>query len=151
MEITVIDDNSYMGWFAGLTRSGEIYMSNAQNMVVNVLNATGTNKISRLNIIDHGNSTEMELGDDVITTENVDSFSTTLGLLRGHFTPTGFVHLQHCDIGNSWVLLRKLAKIWDVSVYAGTGAHNPLYRSHWFGFYVRCDPDGLFYPNVSRP
>lgn len=150
MEITVIDDDSYAGWFAGLTRTDEVYMSNAQSMVINVLGKAGANKISRLNILDHGNTLDMELGDDVVTAANVDTFSTTLGLLRGHFTPTGFVHLQHCNIGSNRCLLRKLAQIWGVSVYAGTGKQNTVYRFNT-GSYVRCDTNGLYYVNVGRP
>ncbi|MGH6928532.1 MAG: hypothetical protein ACREEV_09470, partial [Dongiaceae bacterium] len=53
----------------------------------------------------------------------------------------GFVHLQHCDIGINKELLAALAKIWDVPVYAGTGAHNPVYRFNR-GDYVRADPNG---------
>ena len=151
MEITVIDDRSIAGWLGSFTRTGEVYMTNAQNMVVNVLNKAGTNKISRLNIIDHGNKTLMRLGDDVVTAENVGTFSTTLGLLRGYFTSTGFVHLQHCMIGESWVLLGKLAKIWGVSVYAGTGIHNSVYRINFWGHYVKSDPNGVFHPNAGRP
>ena len=43
----------------------------------------------------------------------------------------GFIHLQRCNAGQNRPFLVEFAKIFTVPVYAGTGAHNPLYRSRF--------------------
>jgi hypothetical protein len=45
---------------------------------------------------------------------------------EGKFASSGFVHLQHCGIGQNRVLLIELAKTFGVPVYAGTGKHNAM-------------------------
>jgi len=62
----------------------------------------------------------------------------------------GFVHLQHANAGQNRPLLIEFAKTFNVPVYAGTGAHNPLYRFH-FDDYVQANRDGSFDTNVGRP
>lgn len=167
MEITVIGDKSgVVGWIAGAVRTGEIYVANVGDMVAKVLSAIGTNKISRLNILDHrakttttltkkgvvvGTATSIgiKIGSDVINEYNVLNFKS-LWLLKGHFTDNGFVHLQQCDVGQNQELLKKMAANWAVPVYAGTGAHNPLLRIN-YGDYVRCEPNGVYQADVARP
>src|SRR5688572_28696178 len=111
MEITVIDDSDHVGWAASATRIGEIYMTDVASMVKNVLAEAGSNKISRLNILDHGNDTSFQIGTDWISLHSLPSFESELSKLNGHFTASGFVHLQHCEIGQNAPLLTKLAKI----------------------------------------
>ena len=77
-------------------------------------------------------------------------YSPLLFVLNPRFAPDGFVHLQHCNIGQNRDLLSKLAKIWQVPVYAGTGTQNPVYRFNT-GSYVRANPDGSFESHVGRP
>jgi hypothetical protein len=62
----------------------------------------------------------------------------------------GFVHLQRCKARQSRPLLIEFAKTFNVSVYAGTGAHNPLYRFNCHDF-VQANRDGSFDTNVGRP
>lgn len=150
MEVTVVDDSDYVGWAASATRIGEVYMADTSSMVTNVLAASGQNPISRLNILDHGNPNGVQIGNDWITMTNVASFVPVLSRLRGHFTSGGFVHFQHCNAGQNLDLMRTLAAAFGVPVYAGTGAHNPVYRFN-FGEYVRCDPDGTCARDVGRP
>lgn len=107
-------------------------------------------RISRLNIVDHGNPSSMQIGDDRMSDRNYLSFLTDLSRLRPHFSGDGFVHLQHCKIGNNQMLLCGLARIFNVPVYAGQGLENQIYRFN-LGDYVRADPDGLFVIGVSRP
>lgn len=161
MEITVIGDFGIVGWVAGATRTGEIYVVNTKDMVTKVLNAVGTGKISRLNILDHNAKTRtkldtgtvkalgIEIGKDIINQYNVKNFKSLL-LLKGRFTESGFVHLQHCDVGKNQELMKNLAAHLAVPVYAGTGAHNSLLRVN-YGKYVRCDPSGVCQTDVSRP
>ncbi len=167
MEITVIGDAGNKGWgavvnwAAGATRIGEIYVINAGDMVTKVLSAAGSNSISRLNILDHSLDTSTKLktgavksigikiGSDVINEYNVGSFKS-FSLLKGRFTQSGFVHLQHCDIGQNQALLKRLAATWAVPVYAGTGAQNAVIRINT-GDYVRCDPNGICEIDVDRP
>ena len=165
LEITVVDDSDIVGWVASATRVGEIYMQDVDSMVNNVLGALRVytysrvctpndriryNRMSRLNILDHGNARGIQIGSDWIDTTSLPNFQVTLALLSGNFAPSGFVHLQHCNIGQNRPLMLALAKTFNVSVYAGTGKHNPAYRFNT-GSYVRADADGSFHADVGRP
>lgn len=150
IEVTVIDDSSVTGWLAAFTRTGEIYMSDVSSMVYNVLTAVGDRKLARLNILDHGNEEGIEIGDTWIDLGTLPEYASTLSRLKGHFAPGGFVHLQHCNAGQNLDLLMALANTFGVTVYAGTGAHNPIYRIN-FGRYVRCHPGGACDMDVGRP
>ncbi len=149
-EVTVIDDSDLTGWLAAFTRTGEIYMTNVENMVTNILKAIGSIRISRLNILDHGNKYGIQIGNDFIHLGNINKFSKSLNKLRGKFTSGGFVHLQHCDVGQNLNLIKAFSKQVGAPVYAGTGAHNPIYRFN-FGDYVRCEPSGECKTKVGRP
>ncbi len=175
-QINVIDESSVTGWVAAAFRTDEVYMSDVNSMVDNVIQCLqemrpyrlscvpvpftpvcapaitrgAAPRISRLNVLDHGNEDEIEFGDDVIDIATLPTFQAKLHQLRSYFETDGFVHLQHCDAGQNETLLLRLAQVFGVSVYAGTGAHNPVYRVN-FGDYVRADPDGTFHKNVDRP
>jgi hypothetical protein len=164
MEITVIDESDHVGWMASATRTEEIYMQDVRSMVQNVLSTLESHRpysrvcspnqpsarISRLNILDHGNPTGIEIGRDWVDMATLPRFETTLGMLRGKFSPGGFVHLQHCNIGSNRDLMIRLARVFNVSVYAGTGAHNPVYRFN-FGDYARATSGGTYTVGVARP
>jgi hypothetical protein len=62
----------------------------------------------------------------------------------------GFVHLQRCNAGQNRLRLIEFAKTFNVPVYAGTGAHNPLYRFNCDDK-VQANRDGSFDTNVGRP
>ena len=165
VEITVVDDSDHVGWLASATREGEIYMDDVDSMVTNIFTALRVyrrtcnpsdprddryNRISRLNILDHGNPTSIQIGSDSLSVATLPTFKPALALLAGNFSTSGFVHLQHCKAGQNRPLLLELAKTFGVPVYAGTGNHNPLYRFNT-GEYVRADPDGTFHSGVDRP
>lgn len=149
IEVTVIDKSDVTGWLAALVRFFDaVYMESAESMVSNVVHEAGNDKIIRLNILDHGNSDGFQLGNDFVTLDSLARFETALGRLRGRFAPGGFIHLQHCDVGQNYPLLVRISRITGVPVYAGTGAHNPLYRIN-FGHYVRCTSTGCV--STGRP
>lgn len=150
IEVTVIDDSDVVGWLAGFFRTGEVYMTDTNSMVRNVLRALGEHQISRLNILDHGSVYGIQMGGDLINLLNIDTYVGRLSRLQGHFAPTGFVHIQHCEAGQNQELVIRLAQAFGVPVYAGTGAHNPVYRFN-LGDYVRGNPDGTFDTDVGRP
>ncbi|HKO52173.1 MAG TPA: DUF4347 domain-containing protein [Polyangiaceae bacterium] len=161
MGITVIDDSDYVGWSASALRENEIYMVNVPSMVANVIAAlriysrvcTPTvqyNKISRLNILDHGNEEGIELGQDWVTMRTLPRYEASLRQLRGRLEAGGFVHVQHCHAGKNRGLLVALARLWGAAVYAGTGYHNPIYRIN-YGEYVRAEPNGQVTSGVARP
>jgi len=150
LEVTVIDSSDWVGWSAAATRVGELFMSDVPSMVSAVRSFLGNNRMSRLNILDHGNSTGLEIGRDWVTLGSLPSFEPALRQLRGLFTHDGIVHLQHCSIGRNHEVLRRLSALWDVPVVAGTGLHNPVYRVN-FGQYERCYPSGRCVSNVGRP
>lgn len=150
MEITVIDSSDRVGWLASATRIGEVYMTDVRSMVTNVLLKAGRNPITRLNILDHGNKNGIQIGNDWIEISNLIKFEPVLLLLRIAFDPSGFVHLQHCQVGSNRALLLQFARIFGVPVYAGTGLHNPVLRFN-FGNYNRATPKGNFEKEVGRP
>lgn len=114
IELTVINDSHVVGYLASAVREGEIYMSDVRSMVDNVLSALRgprrtcsastpefTNRLSRLNILDHGNPSGIYIGADWIDATTLPRFAPALGRLAGRFSPTGFVHVQHCQIGRN--------------------------------------------------
>lgn len=154
LEVTVIDDSDHVGTAAAVTRAGELYMSNVQTMVDNVLAHLRARKpysrtcspstptsaaMSRLNVLDHGNKSGVEIGTDWITSGTFGTFRPQLRRLAGHFDDDGFVHLQHCEVGQNVTLLQLFADVFGVPVVAGRGLHNPVYRAN-FGYYVRVYP-----------
>lgn len=160
--MTVINDSHWVGYLAAVVREGEIYMKDVRSMVDNVLAALRgpsrtcavgvpqfANRLSRLNILDHGNPSGIHIGADWLDATTLPRFAPILGRLAGHFSPTGFVHIQHCQIGRNQTVLAGLAKAFGVSVFAGTGSHNPVYRIN-FGDYVRADPSGS-HSTAGRP
>jgi hypothetical protein len=106
--------------------------------------------LRRLNLLDHGNPDGIELGADWITLTSLPIYRLLLGQLSQLFGSGGFVHLQHCEVGQNHALLCALSAIFRVPVYAGTGAHNPLYRFN-LGRYERCLVDGKCESDVARP
>lgn len=149
MDIAVVDDGDANGWLSPATGVCEIYMSDVKSMVANVLRQKGPYQIRRLDIIDHGNDHSFLIGDDWISPDTLEKFRPELSKLKGHFSAGGFVHLQNCDIGMNGELLVALARMWGVSVYAGTGDHRSDIR-YQSGRYVRADPNGSVRP-AGRP
>jgi hypothetical protein len=76
-----------------------VLMRDVGTMVHSVIVRLAGARMNRLNIVDHGNEKGFEVGDDVVTAENIGRYSATLAQLRGRFAPNGFVHLQHCKVG----------------------------------------------------
>lgn len=153
IELTIIDASDITGKVAAALRLDELYMYDVSSMVARVLDrcaSRGGVKVSRLNVMDHGNADGIQLGRDWVTVTTLSRFAPTLRLLRGSFTPKGFVHFQHCNAGQNKALLIKLASILDTTVYAGMGLHNPVYRVNT-GTYERCSPSGTCESDVGRP
>jgi hypothetical protein len=147
MEVTVIDQSDLTGWMASATRLGEISIVSTQDMVQKVLYHIGSSKMTRLNILDHGNPLGLEIGYDWITLITLPGYEPILSQLKGHFAQNGFVHLQHCQLGRNELLLRRLADIMNVLICAGTGNHNPVYRFNTRGL---CMGFTQWYNNKSR-
>jgi hypothetical protein len=76
-------------------------MRDVGSMVHAVLTRLRKAKLRQLNIIDHGNERGFELGDDVVTADNIGQHARQLGKLRGRFTAAGFAHLQQRNTTNS--------------------------------------------------
>jgi len=167
IEVTIIDTRTTAHWLAAVTRRDELEMTSAADMVDKVIaklertrerppgNAPRTNtfdgmvaaKMSRLNILDHGNEDELEIGDDVICTGAFARFRATFARLTGRFAPGGFAHLQHCEAAMNIRLMEMFADCWQVPVVAGRGAESTVYGINW-GNYVRVHP---VRPDGSRP
>lgn len=154
IEVTIIDDSDRVGWAASATRTGELSMTDVKSMVTNVLRhlsasapysrvctpgMTTAAKMSRLNILDHGNTSGVEIGTDWITLSTFSRFQPDLARLSGTFDTGGFAHLQHCEAGMNIPLLQLFADTLGAPVVAGRGLHNPVYRAN-FGYYARVYP-----------
>ena len=138
VHVKVVDRSDWVGKVASASRLDEIYMSDALSMVVNITKYLRKNapysrvcapgyaqsaKISRLDIIDHGNETSVQLGSDRVNTTNFDtSYRAILLPLALHFDKKGFAHLQNCNAGMNVPLLEKFADTWGVPVVAGKGS-----------------------------
>jgi len=160
MVITVVDERIEKGpwWrvprYAGpvgyLMSTNPVTMRDVGTMVHSVIVRLAGVKMTRLNIVDHGNEKGFEVGDDVVTAENIGRYSAKLAQLRGRFAPHGFVHLQHCKVGNNDLLLTMLATLFGVRVYGGTGYDNALWNIN-SGDYVVCDRTGDCQRSFFRP
>ena len=153
LEIAVIDDSDIVGWMASVTRLNELYMRDVRSMVAVVKQRCASiagATIRRLDVLDHGNPNGIEIGSDWITMKTVGPFDGLFRQLAPLFAATGFVHLQHCRAGQNHALLGHLSTLFGVPVYAGTGAHNPVYRFN-SGKYERCVPSGDCESDVARP
>lgn len=164
IEVTVVDVGTVTHWVAAATRIGEIEMTTVQTMVDNVIAHLARNpepapfapppnpgarpaRLSRLNVLDHGNDTEIEIGTDVVDTGSFPRFRAVLARLTPHFAPGAFAHLQHCDVGQNIRLMQMFADCWRVPIVGGAKVDNPVYRFNW-GNYVRVHPAR---PDGSRP
>jgi len=151
MDITAIDTSDWVGYFAAATRIGEVEFSDVKSLVSRVRARAGARAgLRRLNIVDHGNSSGLALGNDWITVTSLPTYRPLLEQLAELFNQNGFVHLQHCEAGQNHALLGAFSAIVKVPVYAGTGLHNPVYRFNW-GRYERCVISGDCESDVARP
>lgn len=169
IEVSVVDDSDYVGWAAGATRAGELDLRNVTQMVDAVIGhlrtyvppvnphaitihamshgrvpmpptpIPGSARLSRLNVLDHGNTSGGEFGSDWVTVSSFATFAGQFQRLRPWFGQTGFAHLQHCEIGQNVRLLEMFADAFGVPVVGGRGLHNPVYRAN-FGYYTRAHP-----------
>jgi hypothetical protein len=150
IEVTVIDDSDRVGWIASAVRGGELYMTSVASMVRVVIAHIGSRQMERLNILDHGSSRSLQIGADRIDTSTLSRFEPQLVRLQGRFSSGGFVHLHHCRVGQNRTLLVRLARIFGVPVYAGTGLQHAVLPVNT-GDYVRARPDGTYTSGVGRP
>jgi hypothetical protein len=120
------------------------------NEIIKEIKKHPGSKISRLNILDHGNKNGIQIGNDWVDMMSLKSFHKDLFKLKPYFGSKSFVHLQHCNIGQNKKFVAELSKILGVPVYAGTGKHNPVYRFNT-GVYVKCLPKGVCEIDVDRP
>jgi hypothetical protein len=160
--ITAVDDRDLAGGAGRLTHYvGSVPMTSVSTMVDNVIAALDGDLLSRLNIIDHGNAEILSIGDDLMSFEGLPArgripaapsykvYERQLGRLFGRFADDGFVHLQHCTIGQDRRLLRALAAVFGVPVVAGTEL---TYSVAWLnqGDMVVAYPDGTTGQSFDR-
>ncbi len=175
ISVTIVDESDYVGWAASATRSGELTMTSVGNMVGKIIGHLTTyvpppsshgllvhamshgrvamptptigTKMSRLNILDHGNPTSLQLGSDWVSAANFGTYMPVLLMLKPFFDTGAFAHLQHCDAGMNMPLLERFADAFGVPIVAGQGFQNPVYRFNT-GRFVRVFPAP---PSGSRP
>ncbi|WP_412543971.1 hypothetical protein R8Z50_16155 [Longispora sp. K20-0274] len=150
VEIDVGDAYDATGWLEGFTRTGEVYMSDLNSMVANVLQAAGDRPIARLDVRAHGNPTVIVIGSTEVNAANFGTYQPVFARLAGHFAPGGFVHLESCQVGQNQPLMRLLAATLGVPVYSATGYYYNVFPRFNSGDYVVCQPDGRCSP-TTRP
>lgn len=161
IEVSVVDErvDTSMPWYnparvAGPLANwiwGNATMSDSATMAANVLALLGDRTMTRLNIMDHGNSLGIEIGSDwIATVADVKRFAGSLGRLRGKFSAGGFVHLQNCEAGANKDVMCALADVFGVPVFGGTGSQSALLPIN-FGSYVSCGPGAVWNPDSGRP
>lgn len=96
---------------------------------------------TRLNIIGHGSASGFNLGGDFINIEKLAKYATEIKKLSSVLDSEGFVHLQGCNIGENEDLVRQLAKLLGVTVYAGKGYHQGMFNFNTSS-YIKCEPSG---------
>lgn len=167
--VTIVDDSDRVGYAASMLRTSELYMKDAIDMVSKILGflakytpppsphaitayamshgrvplpktpAPGTTPMAKLNILDHGNSSGLEIGTDWVSTASFARFQPEFVKLAPKFAPDGYVHLQHCEAGMNISLMEMFADTFGVPVVGGRGLTNPVYRANT-GNYVRVYP-----------
>jgi hypothetical protein len=151
VEVTAVDARGAQA-VVGFLR-GNVSMTSVSSMVDNVLRYLGaTRSLLRLNLVDHGNASSLEIGDDVMSTAaDVSRFAPALGRLRSRFASGGFVHMQNCEAGQNRPVICALADAFGVRVFAGTGMDTEvpgLFEIN-LGRYVSCGPGGAWNPNAG--
>ena len=141
-----------MEWSASLTHFDELSVTGVRNMVNQVVRAASHRKITKLSVIDHGKPSAkyIRIGKDKITTSNIEEYRGALQKLAEKFDKKGVVHIQNCYAGRNSSLLKLIAKMLLVPVYAGTDLQAP-WCGFQFGEYVVAYPDGKFQKDVSIP
>lgn len=126
MIITAIDTSDTAGWlarwFPAIIPRGTIVdmrMKPPERTIQEIILRSKGQKISRLNIIDHGNKNALQMGETVIDADNFSYHRSAFSRLKGRFEPEGFIHLLHCEVGWAFELLEKIASTTGVTVYGG--------------------------------
>ena len=159
LEVYVIDDRvdtsvgkrgALWGPIIALHTWGEATMTSVDTMVDNVIaKAGGGGQMDILRIVDHGNRSSLQMGDDRIDVSNFSNYADRLRELRSRFATQGFAHFVGCRIGNNTTLMHHFSVLWNVDVYAGTGVTNGFEINS--GSWVRVGTDGTITTDVPWP
>ena len=151
MEIIAIESGDETGWLESATTIGEVEFNSIQSFVDNVRNFLNGDRMHKLHLQAHGNTTEIEFGSDTL---DLDSFTLlyrgTFALLTPCFTSNAIVVLRACEVGQNVALLTTLARVWNVTIIAGRGAQNNLLNFNT-GRYVIISPDGSIDTSIFLP
>lgn len=164
VSVTVIDKSDYTGRAAAFTHGETLHMTGVVDMVakvlaylagyapmpnspvilydskgVPILPARGVTKMSRLNIIDHGNLGGMDFGTDPVTTASFAKFKPEFEKLTPKFEADAFVHLQHCFAATNLTLMAMFADTFNVPVVGGDDLQYAYARLN-LGNYIRVYP-----------
>jgi RHS repeat-associated protein len=143
--------DGWAGPLAALTRPVTVEITSVADMVSQILGLLGGSRrsMSELNILDHGNPRNFQIGDNRLGQDpyHMDAYGNPADLtaryipelsqLRGHFTPDGFVHLEACLIGQDDAVLKEFSAIVGVPVWAGTGLDLQALDANWEN-YTEC-------------
>ena len=154
VDLTVIDDSGVTGWLRGATRIGEITATGFSDMVQQVRDTVGYGEeplIHRLDVLTHGSSEHIRLGNDSLSNYTFSIYAPYLQRLQGWFEEEGFVLFSACHIGQNRVLMLSLAKALHTTVYAGTGRSLSTIGYWNMGEYAYAMPQGWYEVGVPRP
>jgi hypothetical protein len=149
VEAVVVADT--VGVLAWATHHRATAVSSVDDLIARVEKDARRGDVSRLVIIDHGNTDGIQIGSDNLGVGNLELYEQQLETLSAYLDrETGYVFFENCQVGHNLRLLSRISTILKVPVYAGTGYTAVVYRVN-YGEYVRCDPDGQCATNVPRP
>lgn len=109
-------------WAAEATSIGEINVTSIEDLVSQVSQKVGAGKLEKLTIIGHGSETSFTVG----KTEVAEVSKKIWGKLKQYFSKNGFIEIEACYVGNAKTLLKLIAQMTGVPVYAYTGYVNPI-------------------------
>jgi hypothetical protein len=136
---------------SAIGRNGAEAISNTSAARVGAEGWLGRAGLRGDHIRDHGNETGCFIGKDWIDTKTFGTFAPLFIPILALLAKDGWLHLQHCDVGQNEPLLRMFALAFGAPVYAATGSHVGSPINIQFGMIVRCSPGGTIYRNAFLP
>ncbi|MBT0957103.1 DUF4347 domain-containing protein [Alphaproteobacteria bacterium KMM 3653] len=118
MRITAVDGRDSVGWLTRKLVVGEITFTSTQDLIDGVKAKAKKNRLSELHIFDHGTSHSFQLGDDWIRMSNYEEYWNEFMDLGDLFRENGFMVLHNCSVGNAEELIKEVASLMGVTIYA---------------------------------
>lgn len=128
IDIYIVDNSKrdIVMWVDSALTANDVGVKNVVDMADYVTRkCSGGDKIRELRIIGHGNTNGQFFGSNWIDGSTVVAHAPNLRRIAPFFSPSGFVTLGGCKVGQNSILLGKLSMYFGVPVRAWTASQNP--------------------------